>query len=205
MDYLQNISWPSGSNTGSIVELRVVPIDDVTGEPTKKDDTLYGDFTFLAGKGFKLWRVASQSAGMDMSSRDEQEGISKDGSITFLIPKDRAGIRQMLELAEQDKFIVSYKDANGKTKIFGSTKRPVSFIYSRSSGKKSIEFNAYQCRFYYNGPQNEFFYDQVLPDPPAGTAPAVVRVNGTVVATLAPGEVIDFDSDFDFDFQIVGT
>lgn len=203
--YLTDISHPGGGNTGSIIELKLTPISDVQGEPIRKGDTLYGDFTFQTGKGFATWRVASQTAGMESTSKDDQEGISKDSKIVFMIPKDRAGIRQMLDLAEQDKFIVSYKDANGNIRIFGSRKRPVSFLYSRNTGTTTAGMNAFRCEFYYTGPQNDFFYNTEVPTPPAGTAPAIVRVNGTVVATLQPGESINFDSDFDFDFEIVGT
>lgn len=204
MSYLKSIAWP-GNNSGSLIELKIIPISDVEGEPRYKGDTLYGAYTLAAGKGFVSWKVASQGIGIKTDSKTGQEGISKNTKLSFFIPKDRSGIRIMLDRAEMDKFIIHYKDGNGVSKIFGTRKRPVSFLYSRDSGTSFSGMNAYSCQFYYEGPNNDFFFNQTIAAPPGSVAPAIVRVNGVVVATLAPGESVNFDSDFDFTFEIVGT
>lgn len=205
MDYLVAINYPSGANVGSVIDIKVALLSDIVAEPTAQGDTLYGSFEFVPGKGFVTWKVASQRANMDSDGKESDEGISRKSSLNFIIPKDQQSIRHMLDQADDDLFIVSYKDANGNQRVYGRKDQPVSFIHKRTTGKNTSDLNGYECEFYFDGPQNDFFYNDSLPSPPPGIAPAVVSVNGSIVASLGPGESINFDTDFDFDFEIVGT
>lgn len=204
-NYLDTITRFTGENLGSLVRLLVARKADITSFPVVDDDTLYGDIQFLEGKGWREWTVASQSGRMKSSGTKTDEGTLRKNSLPFLIPRDRPGIRRMLGMAEEDEFIVQFTDANGQSKLFGSPDQPVLFRYSRDTGGKFASLNAYSCEFFCEGPENEFFYDGSIAMAPPGSPPALVRVNGQVVASLAPGEIIDFDTDFDFDFEIIGT
>lgn len=205
MDYLGNIDYAVGTNMGSVLELRVALLEDLTSEPQSKGDTLYGDYAFKPGKSFVTWKVATQRIDMESDGKETREGTTHKNDLKFIIPRDQPIIRHMLELADDDEFIVGYKDANGYQRIFGRMDRPVSFIHKRSTGRTSGDFNGFECEFYYEGQKNDYFYNQALPAPPAGLAPAIVTVNGEVVASLSPGQSINFDSDFDFGFEIIGT
>ncbi len=204
-DYLDIITRFTGENLGSLVNIKVARKSDISYLADPSGDTIYEDIVFNAGKGFREWVVASQSGRMASKGRKSSEGISRENNLPFLIAKDRPGIRQMLSLAEDDEFIILFTDSNGQQKILGSLDHPALFRYDRDSGGKFSDLNAYECEFYCEGPDNEFFYDQVLDVAPSGPAPAIVRVNGVVVASLAPGVILDFTTDFDFDFEIVGT
>ena len=206
MAYLQNLNRLSGAdNLGGILFLKIARAADIASIPDPVAGVVYGDIEFKPGKGFVTWEVTPDTSSADSRSRRAREGASKTNRIPFFIPKDRASIRAMLEQAEQDELIVVYTDANGKQKIFGQLDTPVQFEFDHSSGKRGDDLNHYDCNFFYEGPDNMYEYNGAVPTPPAGSAPAIVTVNGTVVASLQPGDTLNFDTDFDFDFQIVGT
>lgn len=206
MSYLKNITRFSGSgNLGGILTIQVARAADVDSIPDPVAGIVFGDIVLKAGKSFYTWQVTDETAEANTRGNPTPEGFSKDNTLPFFIPKDRSDIRDMLEGATEDELIVLFKDGNGKQKLFGLLDHPVQFEYSTNSGAAHADRNGYSCRFYYKGPENIFEYNGTLPTAPAGAAPAIVRVNGTVVASLQPGESIDFDTDFEFDFAIVGT
>lgn len=204
IDYLDVITRFTGENLGSLIKIRVCRTQDITAFPDPVNDIIYGDIQFLEGKGWREWVVSSQSGRMKSTSDKSTEGTLRKNSLPFIIARDRAGIRRMLTLASEDEFIVQFTDSNGNEKIFGNLSQPVQFKYNRDTGGKFSALNYYDCEFYCDGPDNEFFYEGEIAIAPPGLAPALVRVNGIVVAILVPGEVVDFETDFDFDFEIIG-
>lgn len=190
---------------GGIITIDVIRASDVTFMPDPVDGVIYTQPTIKPGAGFVRWTVGYQSAGFNGKSKASREGTSRENEIRFAIPLDRKEVRTMLERAEFDTFIVIYRYATGPVKIFGTPDLPVSFQFEHSSGTSAVEQNINNCRFYYSGPENTFFFDSETPTAPGGSPPAIVKVNGDVVATLQPGDVLEFDTDFDFDFNIVGT
>jgi hypothetical protein len=205
MSYLQNISSLSSDNLGGIIDIRIVRKADVASIPAPINGAIYGDIVLKAGKSFVQWRVTLQSPKITSASKTSREGTSRTNSLGFIVPKDRREIHQMFDQASEDEFIVLYRYTNSSWKIFGLLDSPVQFEYDHDSGGNIADRNQYEGRFYYEGPDNRFFYNAEIPAPATGAAPAVVIVNGVVVASLLPGETISFDTDFDFDFQIVGT
>lgn len=190
---------------GGIVDIQVARKHDVLTIPDPVEGVVYGDITFKPGTGFVQWQVTQQSAGIRSNSRTTREGPSKSNQLPLRIPKDRALVRRMLDLAENDEFIVLFKYPTSKLKLFGLLDAPVRFEYDHDGGTNFADGNFYNARFYFEGPDNTYFYEGAIATPPPGASPAVVRVNGEVVASLLPGESINFDTDFDFDFEIVGT
>lgn len=206
MSYLQDIdAFSLSDNLGGLLEIRVARKSDFDAIPDPVDGIIYGDVTFKGGKGWSIWRVTQNTSEFSGRARDSQEGEYKTNSIDFVIPKDRATIRKMLQLAQDDEHIILYKDKNGNNKIFGTLDDPAYFRYSHRSGSNTSSRNGYECEFFAEGPDNSFFYYGEIATAPAGTAPAIVSVNGVTVASLSPGAAINFDTDFDFDFEIVGT
>lgn len=190
---------------GGIITIDLVRVADVESIPDPVDGAIFGEVVLKAGASFARWTTGYQSAGINSKSRVSKEGVSKDNDLPFFIPLDRESIRAMLAQAEEDIFIVIYRLATGPTKIFGSLDAPVRFEFDHNSGTQFTQANGNNCRFYYTGPDNTFFYNATIPTPTPGAAPSIVKVNGVVVATLLPGETIEFNTDFDFDFAIVGT
>jgi hypothetical protein len=204
MSYLGNITRLSGAtNLGGVLTLLVARKDDVESIPEPSQGTIFGDITMKAGKQFYSWEVTTESPRTRSDSRSTREGATKRNALNFTIPKDRADIKNQLDQAEDDEFILIFTDANGKTKIFGLLDTPVKFEFDHDSGAAFSNLNAYDCRFYYEGPDNLYHYDGTLPTAPVGTAPAIVRYNGVAIASLAPGETLNIISDFGFtDFYI---
>lgn len=205
MGYLSNINSFSGSNIGGILVLQVARASDIDTIPDPVSGVVYGDILFKPGKAFVTWRVTHETASTKSTGKKSREGTSKSNSLPFYIPKDRAVIRAMLDIASDDELIVLFQDANGNYKLFGLKDSPVRFEYTASSGSKTADSNHYECNFFYDGPDNMYEYNGAVSTAPAGSAPAIVRVNGVVIASLLPGEIIDFNTDFTFDFAIVGT
>lgn len=206
MSYLQSISRLAATdNLGGVVSLLVARKAEILSMPDPVNGVIYGEVQFQVGSGWTTWEVSLESANLSSQDRQSKEGYFKNNRLPFAVPKDRPALKYMFDLASDDEFIVTYKDANGRQKILGTLEAPVRFAYSHSTGGRFSDRNGYECSFFFEGPDNVFDYLSGVPNPPAGPALAIVRVNGTVVASLLPGEAIDFDTPFDFTFQIVGT
>lgn len=197
MGYLQNITrLKSEDNTAGIVSLQVARKSDFESIPDPVSGTIYNDIVFKAGRTWVIWDVILETPRAKGQDNVTREGPSKKNSLEFTIPKDRDTIRQQLDLAHEDELIVLFKDSNGKQKIFGTLTAPARFEYSHDSGAQFSNLNGYSCRFYFDGPDNIYFYNGVLSAPAAGLAPAVVYFNGAAIASLAPGEELHISSDY---------
>lgn len=196
MSYLQSITAFASDNIGGLIEIKVARKSEITSIQQPSGGIIYGNITFLPGFGFVTWAVTKDTPGADSNSRPSREGTTKGNRLRFSIPKDRADIRKMFEQAQDDEFVVLYKDANGKQKIFGSLTAPVKFRYNHSTGTQPSGKNGYECEFYYEGPENMFEYNGAITTPPAGSAPALVYFNGTLIGSLAPGQVLNITSDY---------
>lgn len=198
MGYLQNIlRLPGGGHLGGIITLYVVRKSEVVSMTAPVNDIVYGAIELLPGSSFSKWICTSQTIGLSSDARPSREGSPKSISLDFFIPLDREEYRTMLARAEEDEFIVVYQYANGKKKVFGAPWAPVLFQFSHDSGKAHQDGNGNNCSFYFDGPGNNYFYEAAIAAP-AGPAPALVRFNGAVIASLAPGEIIDITSDYSF-------
>lgn len=204
MSYLNSITrFSSADNLGGILSIQVARAADIENIPDPVDGIVYGDIDFFPGKGFVSWDCTSESGSAESKSRQSREGSTKGNTLPFVIPKGRASLQNMFDQAEEDEFVVLFKDANGKQRIFGTKETPVRFRYDHTSGEAHSDLNRYSCEFYYTGPGNMFDYNGAIASPPAGAAPAVVRFNGTAIAVLQPGEELDIISDFGFtDFYV---
>jgi hypothetical protein len=199
VSYLININRFSGSgNMGGILNIQVARAADVESIPFPVAGVVYGDIVMKAGKSFVTWKVTQETIEANSKGKTTREGFGKDNSLPFNIPKDRSDIREMLDHASEDELIVLYQDANGKQKIFGLIGQPVQFEYDHNSGGKWSDFNNYDCRFYYTGPENMFEYNGTLPTPPTSAAPSIVKWNGVAIASLNAGEQINFVSEFGY-------
>jgi hypothetical protein len=205
MSYLQSINRLSGDNMGGIVLLHVARKADIVSMGPPVNGSVYGNIVFREGTGFVTWQVTLTTPRMRSEGRSSREGAYKSNRLEFIIAKDVANVRSMLLQAEQDEFIILFTDANNQQKVFGLPEAPVRFLFDHDSGGDFSARNGYECRFYYEGPENIYTYNGAFDQAPGAGAPAIVRVNGVVVAQLYPGEIIDFDTDFEFDFEIIGT
>ncbi len=199
MSYLADISKITGQNMGGIVKLQVARASDIISIPDPVDSVVYGNITFLTGRGFYTWHSTSQTIRLQSGDRDSKEGNYKSNRLPFVISKDRATIKDILDNALDDEFVVVYKDANGNEKIFGTLENPVRFNYSYDTNSSYSGRNGYSCEFQYEGPDNISFYDGTIPMAPAGDLPVLIRWNGQVIGQGFPGEIVDFDSEFPYD------
>lgn len=198
MSYLKSIPrQPGGGQLGGILTIDVVSKSQVESIPAPVNG-IVGPVVLKEGASFVRWNVTQQSAGLSGASNATREGKSKTNNLNFFIPLDREDLRPMLEIAEHDELIVIYSHPNGKRKIIGTLEAPVQFEFSHGTGTKWADRNGNNCSFYYKGPENTFFYSGDAPVITPGPAPAVVKFNGTVIASLAPGETLDITSDYSF-------
>lgn len=204
MTYLRDISTFSASdNMGGLLHISIARRSDIINIPDPVQGVVYGNITFKEGRGWTTWQVTSNTPEFSARGRGSQEGDYMDNSIAFVVPKDRPDIRRMFEQAKDDELIALYKDKNGATKLFGTLESPVYFRYSHRTGGASSQRNAYQCELYCDGPDNTYFYNGDIEVAPGGTPPAIVRkANGTILATLGPGQIFTVTSGFSFGFRI---
>lgn len=168
---------------------------DIASIPDPVGSEIFGDITFNGAGAFFLWEVTLSSARIQNPTTQTTEGATKKNTLPFSIPKDRSDLRDMFRMMEEDEFIVLFVE-NGRQKIFGTLEKPVKFIASHDSGADIGDKNAIACQFYYSGPDNIFFYSGTGGVPPAGPAPSIVKFNGTTIASLAPGETLNINSDY---------
>ena len=200
MGYVLPIARLSNSdNLAGLLEIQVCPKSLITAIPTPVNGTVYGDITFAPGAAFSKWEATLERARMSTQKDRTPDGYSAKNQLPFRIPKDRADLRYMFELMERDEFIVIIKYPNGKQKIFGTLNRPVQFLFNHDSGETFDSKNEYECTFYFEGPDNVFFYDGSVGVPPVGPAPVVVKINGMVIAVLTPGQTINILTDYDWE------
>lgn len=203
MSYLSTIARLTASNIGGLVQLQVVRAADISAIQDPEGDTIYGNISLNADVGWQIWRSTSETMEVVAQNQDGQEGDYKNISLPFFLPKDRPGLKQMLDLAESDEFVVLYKDGNGNQKLFGTPDRPVIFKYNHNTSAAHEGRNGYECRFEYAGPDNIYFYDGSVTAPPAGPAPTILRINGVVQLTAPAGSIIDVNTEFKItDFKI---
>ena len=198
MGYLKAIKRLSQEdNTGGLVQLKVCRKADITAIPAPVGGEIFADITFNSGGAFVTWDVTLSTPRMQSPSTITTEGSTKKNTLLFSVPKDRSDLRDMFRLMENDEFIVLYTE-NGRQKIFGLLEQPVRFSANHDSGADIGDKNAHTCQFYYTGPDNIFYYSGTGGVPPVGPAPSIVRFNGAVIASLAPGETLNIDSDYSF-------
>lgn len=196
MGYLQNIArFSNADNLAGLVQIQVIRKADLTGMPAPVLGIIYGALTYALGAGFSTWQCKLETPRITTEETQTRDGSSKKNVLRLTIPKDRSDLRYLFSLMVQDEFVVLFKE-NGKTKIFGQLHAPVRFTWNHDSGASFDQLNAYECQFYYTGPDNIFFYEGAISVAPAGPAPAIVRFNGSPIASLQPGEILDITSDY---------
>jgi uncharacterized protein (DUF2249 family) len=187
-------------NIGSLLEIGICRKADIISIPEPVGRSIYGSITFEASAGFVKWAVTS--ARMVIGEKTTRDGSPKANSLRLSIPKDRSDLREMFSIMEEDEFVVVYIE-NGKQKIFGLKEAPVRFAFGHDTGGDIGDNNAYSCRFFYEGPDNVYFYNGSISTAPAGPAPSIVKFGATpetavAIASLAPGETLTIISDYDF-------
>lgn len=204
MGYLKPIKRLSAvDNKGSVLQLQIARKADVLSISDPVAGVVYGDIVFQPGKGWVQWDTTIETPGTDTKGVSSREGSSKSNILKFQVPKDRADLRSMFESACLDEFIILYKDGNGIIKLFGLLYMPVRFQFNHTSGTRFADKNGYDAEFYYDGPDNMYEYNGAISAAPAGPAPSIVKYNGSAIASLAPGEILNIISDFGFtDFYI---
>lgn len=198
VSYLLAISRPNGDNLGGILSIQVARKENIISIPAPVAGVIYGDIEFQAGFGWLTWDVTLESAQISSGDRNTREGFSSVNGLPFRIPKDVAGIKHMLNLAAEDEFIVLFTDPNGKKKIFGLLESPVKFTVSHDGGRSLPDGSFFEGKFYYEGPDNIFFYEGEIEAAPAGAAPAIVKFNGVPISALTPGQTLNIISEFGF-------
>lgn len=199
MSYLQSIKrLNQEDNLGGINQIRVCRKSEVESIPDPVSRIVYGNIVLKAGATFVTFDVTLETARIQGNSNVTREGNSKRYSFPFVVAKAKPAVSEMFDVMQEDEFIVVFTE-NGRQKVFGLLHAPLRFSYSHDSGAQVADRNNYECRFYYDGPDNVYFYEGALAAP-AGPAPALVKINGVVVASLAPGETANLVSDYTIDY-----
>lgn len=206
MSYLQNLETICEDNLGSvIVNIQIARVDDIDTFPEIINHQITDPVIFKSGRGFLQWTVSQDSASFTSKDGNSEAGHTKKNTLPFLIPKDRQDVYSMLMKAQYDTFIIIYKDGNGVQRMMGTPDAPALFLFDFKTGKKLSSLNNYNAEFYTESPFNFNFYDTTATAQPGTSVPAIVkRGDGTVIATLQPGQVLILTSPYSIGYNIVG-
>ena len=197
MSYLKPFTSLERSNLSGILQLRLARAGDILSFPRVIAGRLTGDITFQPGAGFVLWEVIHSSATFSASSLESMEGVGKAQRLPFTLPSANTE-ELLLDRMERDSFIAYYLDANLRPVVFGTPDRPLTFRYTANTGNILNGRNQYDCLLYSESQDNKAEYTGTITD---YNPLVVIRYNdpsGEVLATLAEGETIDFDGEFDY-------
>lgn len=204
MSYLSNISrFSNEDNLAGLTTIQVIRKAELTAIPAPVNGTIYGALSYALGAGFVTWQCKLETPRITTEDQPGREGNPKRNTLRLTIPKDRSDLRHLFSLMVKDEFVIIFKE-NGKSKIFGQLHAPVRFTWNHDSGASYDQLNAYECQFYYTGPDNIYFYEGEL-TASEGTSPAFVRFNGVAIATLQPGEILDITSDYSYNDYFIST
>ncbi len=110
----------------------------------------------------------------------------------------------MFDQAEDDEFIVFYTDSNGTGKLFGLLDSPVRFSINHDTGEGISDGNYYAAEFFFDGPDNRYFYSGEVPAAPPSTLISIVKfATGEIIALLNPSDELIVSSDFAHSFNLV--
>jgi len=178
---------------------------DVLSIPPILGKSLVGDILFPEGSGFSRWVPTLGTANFKTTGKSAREGAYRSNILEFNFPLDKESLRLMLEQAEDDEFIVVYTLSNGVNKLFGTLEYPVKFQFNQDSGSEILSGIFNNCRFYYDGPDNTYFYAGAITEQTESEV-GTVRVeftDGTLIALLHPPETLVVASDFTHAFTHV--
>ncbi|MCZ8353949.1 MAG: hypothetical protein O9340_04390 [Cyclobacteriaceae bacterium] len=199
MSYLKNIDRLSRKdNLGGLIDLKVCRKSEIESLPDAVNGVVYGSIVLKAGAvGFVTWQATLETPNVQSRGQRTREGEAKRTQLRLNIPVDSAEVHQQLEQATQDEFILLYTDAGGRTKIAGTLDAPFLFTFDHDTGSRMADGNFFNASFFYDGPDNIYFYNgAALPPPTAGNA--VVYFNDAPIAVLAPGQELRIYSEFGF-------
>jgi len=197
VSYLSNITRLSqADNLAGLTTIQVIRKADLLAIPAPVAGVIFGALTYQSGAAFVTWQCKLETPRITTEDQPGREGNPKRNTLRLTIPKDRSDLRHLFSLMVKDEFVVIFKE-NGKTKIFGLLHAPLRFTWNHDSGASYDQLNAYECQFYYTGPDNLFFYEGEISATP-GPATSIVRFNGVAIASLQAGEILDITSDYSY-------
>jgi hypothetical protein len=199
VSYLQTITKTNGDNLGGILKIQIARKENILSIPAPVNGIIYGDIEFEEGFGWIDWDVTLESGQVNSGDRNTREGFVSINGLPFRIPNDVPGRKAMLLKAAEDEFIILFTDPAGRIKIFGLLEVPVKFTFSHDTGKQLTDGSFFEGKFYYEGPDNIYFYEGDIASAPAGDPPSLVKYNGVTIAALQPGEILNIISDFGFE------
>jgi hypothetical protein len=199
VSYLQNIQSLTTDNLGGLITVKVIRKADVLSIPDPVRGVVYGNITFKPGvTGFVTWAATLETPSLESRGSKTREGERKDNRLRVQIPKDKPELRYMLEQATKDEFILLFTDGSGQQKLAGLLHTPFRFTFDHNTGSRFADGNFYTGLFYFEGPDNTYFYNGTAGLPPTGPASSVVYFNDAPIAILTAGQELRLYSDFGF-------
>jgi hypothetical protein len=195
---MEAISAHEGDNMSGLLTIMVARKSDITAIPEPVEGVISTAVTFASGKSFVQWQAVPESGAASIAAQNSMEGHSKNTACSFVVPRDKASLKTMFDMALDDEFIIVVTDGNANQVIYGNLETPVRFGYSFGTGTGAGR-NAYRCRFYSDSVDNRAFYLATVATPPATGQPVTIRLGsagGPVLGTAAPGSTFVVNSPF---------
>jgi len=186
-----------------------VPVEDVRGED------LYGLVVLKPGKQFFQGDCTRYSSSFNENPISDPNGKLINPEFMGVIPKLDSAKKQTLDSMDNRRFVLLYKDKNGGFWQVGGHQQGLRFNSEKSTGEGAEGRNAATVRFSAERMKKEVIpYNKELilettptdpenPTPePEPTEPAIVKINGFTVASLAPGEIFETNTPFTLNFEL---
>ena len=203
---MQDLNFPVGTtdNFGGVDRFWFTPESAVD---------FVDEFGQVVLKGAAVWylgKATKYTLDFNCPAKEKRGGTLYEPRLTGLISRVTPELKKVLRQMNGNRFILIYKDKNGYLFQVGGPEQALIFEFDEFTGdnpssKNGVRFSfkgtvrqepVHNIREIVSGPGNN---ESTNPD----ALPVTIQINGSTVATAAPGQTVNITSDFTIEFELV--
>lgn len=199
-----NLNFPvNQDNFGGVDRFWFIPERDIDYVDASKQVVL------KEGKAWYLGKATKYSINFKNPSRDARGGTTFRPRLTGTVKRHSPEMEALLSYMRGKRYVVIYKDKNGYLNQVGTKGQALVFETDQDSGTSPDTSNA--VSFNFSGdtklPPVHYIRELVVSEDPGAEVPVVdpvlVYINGNLVGTRQPGEIVDIKSEFTLEFDLL--
>ena len=161
------------------------------------------------GRVWYLGKATKYSLDFSCPAKEKRGGTLYDPRLTGLISKVTPELKEVLKSMSGNRYIIIYKDKNGYLFQAGIPAEALRFEFEEFTGDSPAAKNGVRFSFKGTTRQEPVHYNrEIVTDTPGGGSspdapPAIIKINGNIVAFVQPGATYEINSDFTLEYQLM--